>query len=137
MMDDGAREGCLTCRANRGEIVAPGGVIYEDALWRLEHSLEPIPMIGWLILKPLRHVEAFADFTPRRGGVVRPTRQAYYRGYDGGVGAGQGLRLPLRGSGVTRPLSPDPARPRDAAGALGTGGVRSSERSERPGTQSG
>jgi diadenosine tetraphosphate (Ap4A) HIT family hydrolase len=64
MMDDGVREDCLTCRANRGELMAPGGVIYQDALWRLEHSLEPIPMIGWLILKPLRHVEVFADLTP-------------------------------------------------------------------------
>ena len=64
MMDDGSREGCLTCRSNRGEIMAPGGVIYEDALWRLEHSHEPIPMIGWFILKPLRHVEAFAHLTP-------------------------------------------------------------------------
>src|SRR5439155_6102072 len=64
MMGDGAHEDCLACRANRGELVAPGSVIYEDALWRLEHCLEPIPMVGWLILKPLRHVEAFADLTP-------------------------------------------------------------------------
>jgi diadenosine tetraphosphate (Ap4A) HIT family hydrolase len=64
MMNDRAHEDCLACRANRGELVAPGGMIYEDALWRLEHCLEPIPMVGWLILKPLRHVEAFAHLTP-------------------------------------------------------------------------
>ena len=71
-MDDGAPEGCLTCRANRGEFMAPGGVIYQDALWRLEHSLESIPMIGWLILKPLRHVEAFADLTPDEAASLDP-----------------------------------------------------------------
>ena len=51
---------CITCRANRGELRAPGSVIYGDTLWRLEHSLEPIPLAGWLVLKPLRHVESFA-----------------------------------------------------------------------------
>lgn len=51
---------CGTCRANRGELIAPGGVIYQDAWWRLEHLLEPVPMAGWLVLRPLRHVEAFA-----------------------------------------------------------------------------
>lgn len=56
-------DACVTCRANRGEIPAPGGVIYEDALWRLEHTFEPIPMVGWLVLKPLRHIESIADLT--------------------------------------------------------------------------
>jgi diadenosine tetraphosphate (Ap4A) HIT family hydrolase len=54
---------CLTCRISRGEIPSPGGVIYEDALWQLQHDIEPISLVGWLILKPLRHVEAFADLT--------------------------------------------------------------------------
>jgi diadenosine tetraphosphate (Ap4A) HIT family hydrolase len=72
MMGDGAREDCLTCRANRGELVTPGGVIYQDALWRLEHSLESIPMVGWLILKPLRHVEAFAGLTPNEAASLGP-----------------------------------------------------------------
>jgi hypothetical protein len=47
MTDNGAREGCPACRANRGELMAPSGVIYQDALWRLERSLEPISMVGW------------------------------------------------------------------------------------------
>ena len=71
MMGDGAHEDCLTCRANRGELITPGGVIYEDGLWRLEHS-QPIPMVGWLILKPLRHVEAFADLTPDEAASLDP-----------------------------------------------------------------
>jgi diadenosine tetraphosphate (Ap4A) HIT family hydrolase len=54
---------CGTCRANRGELAVPGGVVYDDGLWRAEHAIEPIPMVGWLVLKPLRHVETFADLT--------------------------------------------------------------------------
>jgi diadenosine tetraphosphate (Ap4A) HIT family hydrolase len=67
---------CLTCRLNEGEGRAPGGVIYQDGLWRLEHAIEPIPMAGWLVLKPLRHVEHFADLTPEEAAVFGPlTRQ--------------------------------------------------------------
>jgi diadenosine tetraphosphate (Ap4A) HIT family hydrolase len=65
----------VTCRANRGEVPTPGGVIHEDELWRLEHTFEPIPMVGWLVLKPLRHVESVAELTEKEaaalGGLVR------------------------------------------------------------------
>lgn len=54
---------CVTCRANRDELTTPGGVIHQDALWRLEHTFEPIPLVGWLVLKPLRHVENVAELT--------------------------------------------------------------------------
>lgn len=63
MTDGSFTEDCGTCRANRGDIKTPGGVIYQDALWRLEHTFEPIPLVGWLVLKPLRHVESFPDLT--------------------------------------------------------------------------
>ena len=63
MVDQQALASCGTCRANRGELPTPGGVIYQDAWWRAEHIIEPIPLAGWLVLKPLRHVEAFADLT--------------------------------------------------------------------------
>jgi diadenosine tetraphosphate (Ap4A) HIT family hydrolase len=56
-------DSCIACRANRGQLNAPGGVIYHDELWQLEHILEPIPLAGWLVLKPLRHVEAFGELT--------------------------------------------------------------------------
>ncbi|MBV9327518.1 MAG: hypothetical protein JO352_27570 [Chloroflexi bacterium] len=38
-------------------------MIFETAHWRLEDILEPVPLAGWLILKPLRHVELFAELT--------------------------------------------------------------------------
>jgi diadenosine tetraphosphate (Ap4A) HIT family hydrolase len=58
-----ATSDCGTCKANRGELAAPGGVVYEDAHWRAEHAIEPIPMLGWLVVKPLRHVESWAELT--------------------------------------------------------------------------
>jgi diadenosine tetraphosphate (Ap4A) HIT family hydrolase len=63
---------CGTCRANRGEIPTPGGVIYQDELWRLEHTFEPIPLVGWLVLKSLRHIEVFADFTDDEAATLGP-----------------------------------------------------------------
>ena len=59
----GASVECATCRANRGALTTPGGVLYEDPLWRLEHAFEPVPLLGWLVLKPRRHVEALAALT--------------------------------------------------------------------------
>jgi diadenosine tetraphosphate (Ap4A) HIT family hydrolase len=63
---------CLTCRANRGEPSTPGGVIHDDGLWRLEHAFEPVPLAGWLIVKPLRHVEAFSDLTAEEAAAFGP-----------------------------------------------------------------
>ena len=55
---------CGTCRGVRNELGAPGGVIYEDALWHLDHIIRPIPMAGWLVLKPKRHIESISAMTP-------------------------------------------------------------------------
>ena len=63
---------CKTCKANRGELEAPGGVIHTDELWQVEHMLEPLPMAGWLIVKPLRHVTAFADLTDDEAATFGP-----------------------------------------------------------------
>ena len=63
---------CVACRANRDEIVAPGGALYDDGLWRLEHTFEPMPMVGWLVLKPIRHVESLADLTAEEAAALGP-----------------------------------------------------------------
>jgi diadenosine tetraphosphate (Ap4A) HIT family hydrolase len=54
---------CLACDANEGRVHAPGGVIFENEDWILEHSLSPVLLRGWLILKPRRHVEHIAELT--------------------------------------------------------------------------
>jgi diadenosine tetraphosphate (Ap4A) HIT family hydrolase len=78
---------CGTCRANRGELQAPGGVVYQDALWRAEHAIEPIPMVGWLVLKPLRHVESFADLTTEEAASFGPIAHRLSRAITAELGA--------------------------------------------------
>jgi diadenosine tetraphosphate (Ap4A) HIT family hydrolase len=67
----GDNAACLTCRLNSGELPAPGGVIHQDTLWQLQH-VQPVALVGWLVLKPLRHVEAFADLTPEEAATFGP-----------------------------------------------------------------
>lgn len=58
------REGeCLACEATAGRTTAPGGAIYDDGLWRVEHSLAPVLLRGWLVAKPIRHVEHIAELS--------------------------------------------------------------------------
>lgn len=61
--DPSAKPGCLACDANEGRVEPPGGVIFADEDWLVEHSLSPVLLRGWLILKPRRHVEHIADLT--------------------------------------------------------------------------
>ncbi len=63
---------CLACRANRGELTAPGGVIYDDGRWRVEHQLAPAVLPGWLILKLLRHVTSLAELTVAEAAALGP-----------------------------------------------------------------
>ena len=63
---------CLACRANGGEVQPPGGVIYDDGFWRVEHMLAPAVLPGWLIVKPLRHVESLSELTPLEAGALGP-----------------------------------------------------------------
>ena len=66
------RGNCGTCKGVRGELGAPSGVIYEDRLWHLDHIAPPIPMAGWLVLKPKRHVESVAKLTPAEARAFGP-----------------------------------------------------------------
>jgi diadenosine tetraphosphate (Ap4A) HIT family hydrolase len=60
----------MACRANAGEVQPPGGVIFDDGRWRVEHMLAPALLPGWLIVKPLRHVESLAELTPDEAAVL-------------------------------------------------------------------
>lgn len=53
-------DGCLACDVTARRITPPGGTIYEEGGWLLEHAISPVPLKGWLILKPRRHVEHLA-----------------------------------------------------------------------------
>lgn len=55
---------CLACDVTARRIVPPGGTIHEEGGWLLEHAIGPVPLKGWLILKPKRHVEHLAALNP-------------------------------------------------------------------------
>lgn len=65
-------DSCLACRANAGELHPPGGVIFDDGLWRVEHMLMPARLPGWLTVKPLRHIESLAALTPAEAAALGP-----------------------------------------------------------------
>jgi diadenosine tetraphosphate (Ap4A) HIT family hydrolase len=56
-------DGCLACDVLAGKVTPPGGVIYDDQFWRVDHSTSPVMLPGFLILKPRRHVEHIALLT--------------------------------------------------------------------------
>lgn len=75
---------CLACDVVAGRITPPGGVIFDDGLWQVDHALSPAFLRGWLIVKPRRHVEHFSDlaaeeavrYGPVLGATVRALREA-------------------------------------------------------------
>ena len=78
MIDEGGyRPDCVACQANAGQLQAPGGVIYQDALWRLEHILSPAPLAGWLVLKPKRHCEGLDFLTGAEAAALGPLMRRF------------------------------------------------------------
>lgn len=55
-----------------GKIVPPGGIILDDGVWVLSHSISPVLLRGWLILKPRRHVEHLAELTEPEAAALGP-----------------------------------------------------------------
>ena len=68
---------CLACSTLVGKVQAPGGVIYQDDYWVVEHSLSPVLVRGYLIIKLKRHGEHLAELTPEEaralGGIIQST----------------------------------------------------------------
>lgn len=67
---------CLACSTIAGKLQAPGGVIYQDNYWVVEHSLSPVLVRGYLIIKLKRHCEHLAELTPeesRACGIIQST----------------------------------------------------------------
>jgi diadenosine tetraphosphate (Ap4A) HIT family hydrolase len=114
--------GCVACEANAGQREAPGGVIYQDAYWRLEHALSPAPLAGWLVLKPLRHCEGLEALTEVEAEALGPLLRRACAAIQAATGAAKvysafwgeavthlhihliprapGLPEPLRGPGI-------------------------------------
>ena len=73
-------DGCLACDVLAGKVTPPGGVIYDDQYWRVDHSTSPVVLPGFLIIKPRRHVEHIALLTAEEmaafGPLLRNTSRA-------------------------------------------------------------
>ncbi|HEY54000.1 MAG TPA: HIT family protein [Caldilineae bacterium] len=66
-MNTETHEACIVCRKHRGEIVVPGGPIYEDELIFVSHAQlwgeETDKYLGHLFVEPKRHVAELGDLT--------------------------------------------------------------------------
>lgn len=71
-----SQENCIGCQVANGVIVSTGGLIYSDELWTVNYTLMPAPVLGWLILQPMRHIEALHEMT-----VVEQQRMAQLMGH--------------------------------------------------------
>lgn len=65
----------MACDVIEGRLKPPGGVIYEDELWIVDHSLSPVVLKGWLIVKPKRHVEHLSELTAEEAARFGPLAQ--------------------------------------------------------------
>jgi histidine triad (HIT) family protein len=58
---------CFICRKHRGEILIPGGAIYQDEIVYIGHAQiregEANAYLGYLMVEPKRHVLGLADLT--------------------------------------------------------------------------
>ena len=63
---------CLACDVTARIVVPPGGTILDEGGWLLEHAISPVPLKGWLILKPKRHVEHVAELDPHESQALGP-----------------------------------------------------------------
>jgi len=66
---------CLACDTLTGKIFPPGGVIYADDYWQVDHALPPIWILGLLIIKLQRHCEHLADLSPAEAAALGPLIQ--------------------------------------------------------------
>ena len=67
--------GCESCAYNSGERHAPGGRVYENEHWLVEHVGSPW-VTGTMVVKTKVHREALWELTPDEAGSLGPTLQA-------------------------------------------------------------
>ena len=66
-MSDRQPDACFVCRKHRGDIVVPGGPVYEDRLVYAGHAALPQgeaeAYLGSLLVEPKRHIRGLAELT--------------------------------------------------------------------------
>ena len=63
---------CKACAEIRGEISAPGGIIYDNGHWYVSHHTGPQTDPGELIVKSRRHCESLSELTPEEAAALGP-----------------------------------------------------------------
>jgi diadenosine tetraphosphate (Ap4A) HIT family hydrolase len=66
---------CLVCETLAGKRKTPGGVIYENEYWLVDHILPPVFVLGCLIIKLKRHCEHLAELTVDEAEALGPLLQ--------------------------------------------------------------
>lgn len=58
-------ENCIGCDIARGKVIPPGGILFEDPYWIVNHVVgDPHPLLlGMFIVQPKRHVEHIHELT--------------------------------------------------------------------------
>jgi diadenosine tetraphosphate (Ap4A) HIT family hydrolase len=71
-----APRGCNACAEIGGTITAPGGVIFDDGLWRVSHHTGAYTDPGELIVKTRRHCESLEELSPAEAAALGPILRA-------------------------------------------------------------
>ena len=78
--------GCESCAYTSGERRAPGGRVYQNEHWLVEHVGSPW-VTGTMVVKTQAHREALWELTPDEAGSLGPTLQAVSRALVAALGA--------------------------------------------------
>ena len=69
-----ANSSCYICSKHKGEILVPGGVIFEDSLFYASHSMIPQGQtkayLGYLLIEPKRHVEGLQNLNEKESAAI-------------------------------------------------------------------
>lgn len=58
---------CLSCDVRDGKVKTPGGILFENELITITHSIPPAQCRGFLIVQPKRHTEHLDELTDEEG----------------------------------------------------------------------
>jgi len=75
-MTDPSTADCYVCRKHRGEVMIPGGAIFEDGLFYAGHAQiregQTQAYLGYLMLEPRRHARGIEDLDPTEAARLGP-----------------------------------------------------------------
>jgi diadenosine tetraphosphate (Ap4A) HIT family hydrolase len=73
---------CSACAEIAGEVLAPGGVIFDDGLWFVSHHTGAFTDPGELIVKTRRHCESLSELTRAEADSLGPILRSAVQGLE-------------------------------------------------------